>query len=375
VWGDSDVVLLARALPEARVRVVAASDDTPVAAYALRVSATASFGGRYVRVRDPSGEVELEGVPPEGAWIHVLPHDGRRARSPIALLPGPEPLVVRVAEAHVVDVRVATEDGAPVVGARVEVVALAANTEPGAAPVVVTADAPTLFRESDAWLFGGADTDSDGRALLALPDLRGSDLYLRLTGPAGEQAIQRVAADATHAQLVVPAGATLVLTFSGSWPEGMGVRAEPAPGPGEPVPRDRIAAASATAPVLLSGLAPGAWELRALHQGRLTTLDVIHVAGEETIERELDAAEILVGARPVTLLRAEEGPAEGELVLEEERLTGFVEVFRAPLEDGVVVVPLLPAGQYRATLADGSAGALLDPEAFRADTWRLTRAG
>jgi len=375
-WGEVGVVVLATPRPRALVRVVRATDGEPVTAYALRVSDTAAFGGRYVVVKDASGEVELEGVPREGAWVHVMPHDGRRARSPVSIRPGPEPLVIQVAERHAVDVDVVTADGEPVSDARVEVVALRVGTLPGDAPVVVAADAATLFSQSDAWRFATAKTDAEGRARLALPDLGGADLYLRLTGPAGEQMLERVSPDAAHARVALPVGATLVLAFSGDWPPGMAVQAERALEPGEPVPRDRIQAAQAPEPVELRGLAPGSWELRALYQGRWTTLGAVRIEGAERIERELDAGQLLVPARPVTVRRDDDAPAAGELVLEEERLAGFVEVFRAPLEPGSnasarVVLPLLPGGTYRARLAGGSASAVLGEAAWRADTWTL----
>jgi hypothetical protein len=378
-WGDVGVVVLATPRPRVVVRVVRAATGEPVTAYALRISEGSAFGGRYVDVRDPSGEVELLGVAPEGAWVHVMPHDGRRARSPTAIFPGPEPVVVPVAEGHAVDVEVVTADRAPVTEARVEVVALRRGTRPGEAPIVVAADAPTLFSVSDAWRFAAARTDAQGRARLALPDLDGADLYLRLTGPAGEQSIERVSPNAERARLVLPAGATLVLLFTGDWPAEMGVWAEPALEPGEPVPRDRIPASRTREPVALGGLAPGTWELRALHQGRWTTLGAVRIEGEERIERELDAGVLFVPARPVTVRRDDGAPAAGELVLEQERLAGFVEVFRAPLEpapdaSGRVVLPLLPVGTYRARLADGSAGVVLGEEAWRTEVWTLAAA-
>jgi len=371
-WGQH-ALLVARTTPRVRLRVIDEGSETPLREFAYRVNDEPHFGGALETLSSGEGAVEIPqpGVAP--LWLYVVAKR-HRARGPIEL-PQPDEgvaeLVVALREKQPLLVDAVDEAGGAHEGATVELISLMPGTGAADVRMAIAAFVPAFFPKADAWIWGEGRTDAHGRVALDLPDIA-DELALRLTGAAGEQVLQRVPRGATRAQLVVPAGATVELELSGNWPTGMllGLRCAERPEL-ESVPRGLLRDQQRAHAVRLSGLATGTWDVRALEGGRAYTLTSFEIKGREEIVLALDATELLMPARPVSLSRTKGGALGGELVLEHEERAGWVELFRGPIRDGRVMLPHLPKGRYRARLTSDGSERLLDEHAWRELAWRF----
>lgn len=370
-WGQH-VLLVAQPTPRVRVRVVDAASGELIRGWACRVNAAPHVGGPLREA--PTGMIEIARPTAAPFWLHVIPRTEHRALGPIEL-PQPEQaeldLEIALEQRCVVQVDARTHAGEPVAHASVELVSVSPTADANALRMVAPVDRQSFFTQSDGWLWQRGTTDVSGRVELALPDVADA-LVLRLTGERGEQVQQTLERGARRAQLVLPPGATLELRFRGTWPVAMAHWLRCASRPElERVPRDRVLEAQRLAPVLLTGLPAGTWEVCAGHAGRQYALATVELAvGVEQL-LELDADELLTPARSVTVRRANGAALEGELVLEHAEHAGWVELFRGLIEGGRIALPVLPNGRYRARLARDGSERLLDELEWRELEWRF----
>jgi protocatechuate 3,4-dioxygenase beta subunit len=308
--------------------VVTGADKAALAG--ARVRAFAVLDGRAHdaggATSDAAGRATLERLPHAEHWIVAEAEGHARASQMVVIVSGARRLDLELALEHVLDVEVNTEQGSGIPFSEIEV--------RGADPFPV-----------------GARTDERGRARVARLGEGPWSVTVRAQGYE-EATRRRVVEGAPCVVTLGRQGALLVkVTTEGGGPVA-GARvlvASPSLWPA------RVAETSKDGSVRIGGLDPGTYALRAVHDSRVSPIELgLSVGrGEEKVVELRLAPGVMITARVVDALEDDEGIARARVTLAESGLSPFPIEGLTDKKGRVVLGPIARGAASLAVRADG----------------------
>lgn len=366
-WGDRDLSFVVRAQPAVRVRLVARETGRVIEHYRYRQAATAALDGVVRDAVVENGWTSVSLRSPELPFLWILPPAPYALEGPIDLAPyareqRPLELALERARAHAL--RVIDRAGAAVEGAEVRILSVPTGADVRELGMLgIGDDGGLLWPGTNAWLWGRALTDSQGRAELHLPALEAVDLYLRLSLPGGGEHHAALREGAREQEIVVGVRGTAVqLEFTGEWPRGALLRLFDAAAPDAlPVPLVRGFVAEEGDKALVPLPRAGEWALRMrVHEGECELRRVLVADGAST-ELVLASDEVFLPPATLRVQLAGQALASGELRFTLQRPDGtHAPMFRCAPRAGSIALPRLPIGTYSVVHDETGAGAPFD---------------